>query len=155
MVYLEKECPKCGEKISREINSCLSCEGSIQQANEINTKYIQFSTASLVIGCLAIGFFSWFGWLFPYWAQWLGDMVGLLTFNSLFLICSIIGVVLGAKSKDKGNKTRANVGIVFNSIGIAIHTFVFFGNLIWYLFLRWTNTCQNNTKKGDLLGKGI
>ena len=131
MIYLEKEYK---ENIRNGTDSNPSNE-SIQQANEINTKYIRFSSASFILGCIAIGLFSWLGWLLiPYLGEYVGKIIGILAFNSFFLICTTIGMVLGALSIRKERRRKTLLGLIFNSIGVIIHIFLIIVHTVAYYF---------------------
>lgn len=118
---MKSKCTNCGGNVNQENTTCSSCGETITQVNQLDTYYPLLSTISLVIGCFEIGLFSWFAIFFDSFGRWLGGLLGMIIFNSVFLLFVVVGVILGAMSVNKGRRKRAIIGLVFNSIGVSIH----------------------------------
>ncbi len=121
--YMKRKCINCGENVDQESTTCPSCGETTPRVNQLDTHYPLLSTISLVIGCFEIGLFSWFVIFFDSFHPWFGGLLGWIIFNSVFLFFVVVGVILGAMSVKKGRRKRAIIGLVFNSIGVILHTY--------------------------------
>lgn len=117
---MSEECSKCGEKIIENSAFCPKCGAALNPTSQIERKYARFSTASLIMGCIAIGLFSWLIIIWPYWVGSGGPTLALIV-SLLILISNSTSVVLGAVSVKKGLRVRAILGVIFGSIGTIYH----------------------------------
>ncbi|MFW9921891.1 MAG: hypothetical protein ACFFDW_01220 [Candidatus Thorarchaeota archaeon] len=119
-------------KDQSEKNNTDEIRNSQSNASPIEPKYAKLSTASLILGCITIGFFSWFSIIqVDYIVNWFGGLLGVLIFMSFYVVTTIVGIILGALSITKGYKKRAIIGLVLSSIGMVYHVvaLIFTANL--------------------------
>lgn len=117
-----------------------SNEESISKVHQIERKYASFSTASLVLGCLALGLFSWLAIIYEFWSPWIGGMTGTLVFLLGVLLSNTLGVIFGAVSLKKGIKKRSILGLVFSLIGLILHIILLTNfSILYYYWLHYPN----------------
>ena len=121
MIYMGKKCYHCWAELEADSEFCNSCRGKNITKEQVDNKFVSYSNISFVLGCIAIGFFSWFAFLSGYLG--FAGIIGCYIFNSLFLLSTLLGVVLGSISIKQGIRKRAILGIVFNIFDAIWHMY--------------------------------